>query len=72
MTASMFQGEGGYQAVVGPRTRAKLPGPAIQPLLQGQINKPMSDLQTMQENERKQHEQTYIYENGHNDHGMGQ
>jgi hypothetical protein len=27
----------------------------------------MSDLQTMQEDERKRHEQTYIYEHGHND-----
>lgn len=72
MTASMFQGEGGSQSVVGPSTKAKLPGPAIQPLISGQINKPMSDMQTMQENERKQHEQTYIYEHGHNDHGMGQ
>jgi hypothetical protein len=34
--------------------------------------KPKSDMQVMQDNERKQHEQTYIYENGHNDHGMGQ
>jgi len=67
MTASMFQGEGGYTAVVGPKTKAKLPGPAIEPLLQGQFNKPMSDMQVMQDNERKQHEQTYIYENGHND-----
>lgn len=67
MTASLYQGEGGYQAVVGPRTNAKLPGPAIQPLLQGQVNKPKSDLQTMQDDERKQHEQTYIYEHGHND-----
>ena len=67
MTASMFQGEGGYQSVVGPKTKAKLPGPAIEPLIQGQTNKPKSDMQVMQENERKQHEQTYIYENGHND-----
>lgn len=67
MTASMFQGEGGFQSVVGPETKAKLPGPAIQPLIQGQSNRPMSDLQTMQEDERKRHEQTYIYEHGHND-----
>lgn len=57
MTA-MFQGEGGIQSVVGPKTRARLPGP---------IDKPMSDMQVMQQNERKQHEQTYIYEHGHND-----
>lgn len=67
MTASMFQGEAGYQSVVGPETKAKLPGPAIQPISSGQFNKPKSDLQTMQDNERRQHEQTYIYENGHND-----
>lgn len=66
MTASMFQGEGGIQGVVGPKTKAKLPGPAIQPILSGQINKPMSDLQVMLQNERKQHEQNYIYEQGHN------
>jgi hypothetical protein len=71
MTA-MFQGEGGYQATVGPKTKAKLPGPAIQPITSGQIDKPKSDLQVMQDDERKRHEQTYIYENGHNDHGMGQ
>lgn len=71
MTA-MFQGEGGYQSVVGPKTKAKLPGPAIQPLISGQVDKPKSDLQVMQDDERKRHEQTYIYENGHNDHGMGQ
>lgn len=71
MTA-MFQGEGGVQAVVGPKTKAKLPGPAIQPLISGQFNAPKSDLQVMQDDERKRHEQTYIYENGHNDHGMGQ
>lgn len=67
MTASMFQGEGGIQSVVGLKTKAKLPEPAIEPILQGQVNKPKSDMQVMQENERKQHEQTYIYENGHND-----
>lgn len=67
MTASMFQGEGGYTSVVGPQTKAKLPGAAIESILKGQVNKPMSDMQTMQANERKQHEQTYIYENGHND-----
>jgi len=66
MTA-MFQGHGGNQSAVGPKTKAKLPGPAIQPLIQGQINRPMSDMQVMQQNERKQHEQTYIYEHGHND-----
>lgn len=66
MTA-MYQGEGGYTAVVGPKTKAKLPGPAIEPLIQGQVNKPKSDLQLMQEDERKRHEQTYIYEHGHND-----
>ncbi len=53
MTA-MFQGEGGLQSVVGPKTKVTLP-------------KPMSDMQVMQDNERKQHEQTYIYEHGHND-----
>lgn len=32
----------------------------------------MSDLQLMLHNERKQHEDKYRYEHGHNDHGMGQ
>lgn len=57
MTASMFQGEGGYTQVVGQPRAMK----------QGSEGPTMSDLQFMQANERKQHEQAYIYENGHND-----
>jgi hypothetical protein len=68
----MFTGEGGFTKVVGVNEKGRLPGPAIEPYRQMQPNKPKSDMQTMQDNERKQHEQTYIYENGHNDHGMGQ
>lgn len=56
MTASMFQGEGGYTSVVGQNPHGHLPQPAVK-----------SDMQVMQDNERKQHEQTYIYEHGHND-----
>jgi hypothetical protein len=72
MTASMFSGEGGFTKVVGLKEKGRLPGPAFEPYRQAMFNKPKSDLQNMQENERKQHEQTYIYENGHNDHGLGQ
>lgn len=69
MTASMFQGEGGYMSVVGEKAKGH---PPFQALKQGSVGPTKSDLQFMQDNERKQHEQTYIYENGHNDHGMGQ
>lgn len=66
MTASMFQGEGSYTSVVGQNRKGHLPGqtPALK---QGSEGPTKSDLQFMQDNERKQHEQTYIYENGHND-----
>ena len=66
MTASMYQGSGGYMKTVGEKMKTKLPGP-VHALKQGSIGPTMSDLQVMQNNERKQHEQTYIYENGHND-----
>ena len=66
MTASMFQGEGQYTSVVGPKKKTKLGGP-VAALKQGSVGPTMSDLQFMQQNERKQHEQAYIYENGHND-----
>lgn len=66
MTASMFQGEGGVTDVVGQRMQGTLPKP-IAALKQGSVGGTMSDMQLMQQNERKQHEQTYIYENGHND-----
>ena len=58
---SLFQGEGGFVSTVGRKN--KLQGA----LKQGSFGPTMSDMQFMQENERKQHEQTYIYENGHND-----
>lgn len=41
-------------------------GPVVA-LNKGSVGPTLSDLQFMQQNERKQHEQTYIYENGHND-----
>lgn len=72
MTASMFQGEGGYTSVVGQKRKGRLPHPPIQALKQGSEGPTMSDLQFMMENERKQHEDSYRYEHGHNDHGMGQ
>ena len=71
MTASMFQGERDYMNVVGENLKIHLPGqtPALK---QGSEGPTMSDLQFMQQNERKQHEDSYKYEFGHNDHGMGQ
>jgi len=62
----MFQGEGGYMSTVGEEMKTHLPGmtPAMK---QGSEGPVMSDLQFMQNNERKQHEQNYIYEHGHND-----
>lgn len=71
MTASMFQGEGGYMSPVGEEMKTHLPGqtPALK---QGSEGPTMSDMQFMAENERKQHEDVYKYEYGHNDHGMGQ
>ncbi len=70
MTA-MFTSPGGYTSSVGENPKGKLGGP-VQALKQGSVGPTMSDLQVMLENERKQHEQHYIYQNGHNDHGMGQ
>jgi hypothetical protein len=76
MTASMFQGEGGYMSVVGDNRKARLPKPVpeqmneqgrIGALKQGSVGPTMSDMQFMMENERKQHEDSYRYAHGHND-----
>lgn len=72
MTYNLFQGGSQYNHTEGSKPKGKLPGPRIQALKQGSEGGTMSDLQFMLHNERKQHEQNYIYENGHNDHGMGQ
>jgi hypothetical protein len=69
MTASLFQGGSMPMQVVGEKAMGHLPQPAIHAQ---QTSDTMSDLQTMLANEKKQHEQAYIYANGHNDHGMGQ
>lgn len=66
MTASMFQGEGEYTPVVGQAPKGRIPGP-LGAMKQGSEGPTMSDMQIMQQNERKQHEQSYIYEQGHND-----
>ncbi len=58
MTA-LFSGQGGYTDTVGPKRPAALK--------QGSVGEVKSDLQNMQDNERKQHEQNYIYAHGHND-----
>lgn len=65
MTASMFQGEGGYTSVVGENPHGRLPHPphAIE---RGSEGPTMSDLQFMMANEKKQHEDAYRYANGHN------
>lgn len=62
----MFQGEGNYMSEVGQKMKGRLPGPVVA-LKQGSAGPTMSDLQFMQQNERKQHQQAYDYENGHND-----
>jgi hypothetical protein len=74
MTASMFQGEGNYMSAVGEKMKTHLPGLVeanargrIGALKQGSVGPVLSDLQNMMENERKQHEQAYIYAHGHND-----
>jgi hypothetical protein len=71
MTASMFQGEGGYTSVVGQKMKGKLPGPnemnaqgRIGALKEGSVGPTMSDMQFMMENERKQHQQAYNYQHG--------
>jgi hypothetical protein len=73
MTASMFQGEGGYVSTVGEKMKTRLPGPVpklmneagrISALKQGSIGPTMSDMQFMMENERKQHEDGYRYAHG--------
>jgi len=61
MTASMFQGEGGYQSVVGQKMKTRLPVAALK---QGSNGPTMSDLQFEMENERKQHEDSYRYAHG--------
>lgn len=71
MTASMYQGEGGYTSVVGKNPHGRLPHPphALKSGAEGLV---LSDMQVMMENERRQHQDAYRYANGHNDHGMGQ
>ncbi len=63
MTASMFQGEGGYMSAVGEKMKTRLPGP-IAALKQGSVGPTMSDMQFEMENERKQHEDAYKYAHG--------
>lgn len=77
MSASMFQGEGDFMKTVGRAMKTHLPQETaarirndsgrIGALKQGSVGPTMSDMQIMQQNERKQHEDTYRYEHGHND-----
>ena len=48
-----------------------LPGPAVQPMKEELGEPQKSDLQTMMDNEQRDHMQPYIYAQGHNDHGLG-
>ena len=63
MTASMFQGEGGFTKVVGEKLTARLPT-RVAAMKQGSEGPTMSDLQFEMENERKQHEDAYRYAHG--------
>lgn len=60
MTASMYQGEGDFTPVVGQKINGQLPHP---------VEPAKSELQIALDNERKQHEQNYIYQNGNTDSG---
>jgi hypothetical protein len=73
MTASMFQGEGGYMSAVGEKMKTRLAGPVPElankvgrfaALKQGSVGPTMSDMEFMMENERKQHEDAYRYAHG--------
>jgi len=59
----MYQGQKAYTQVVGENLKGRLPGP-IRALKQGSVGDVMSDLQNMQAEEKKQHQQAYNYENG--------
>lgn len=77
MSASMYQGSGQPMSAVGERMKTKLPQEVAAKLRntqgrfgalsQGSVGPTMSDLQRMQADERKQHQQAYEYEHGHND-----
>jgi hypothetical protein len=62
----MYQGEGQHMDVVGNKKKGHLPK-SLSALRKGSVGPTMSDLQVMLENERKQHEQQYVYQKGHND-----
>lgn len=62
MTA-IYQGEGAPMWAVGQAVSGQLPAP-VEPMNQGGAAPVMSDLQMMQADERRQHEQNYIYEHG--------
>lgn len=66
MSANLYQGHGGHVRVIDGKSSIKFGGP-VQALKQGSVGNVMSDLQKMQQEERKQHEDLYLYEHGHND-----
>lgn len=63
MTASLYQGSGDYQQVVGRRPQRRLGGP-VRALRQGSEGPTMSDQQFMEQNERREKEDQYRYEHG--------
>ena len=66
MIASMFQGDGGPQSVVGEERHGHLPMGLTPAMKEGSQGPTMSDLQFMLHNEQKQHEDMYKYAHGHN------
>ena len=77
MTASMYQDGRGYMSSVGQEMKTHLPQETAArtrnatgrfgALKQGSIGPTLSELEIMQQSERKQHQQNYNYEHGHND-----
>lgn len=65
-TWALIQDENMGQQVVGAKAKGRLPGPALQPIRDQQPDKPMSELQHMMEDERRQHEDSFRYQYGHN------
>lgn len=73
----MFQGQIQPMQAVGEKMKTHLPEETAArirnqsgrfgALKQGSAGPTQSDMQLMQQNEKKQHQQTYLYEHGHND-----
>jgi len=62
-----------YNLFQGPSDqKQEMVGGPVKALKQGSVGPVMSDLQNMLHTERKQHQEAYGYQHGHNDHGLGQ